>query len=167
MWRFVLVACAACTGAAPGDDTHGVDASSSDATYHGTLAMSKTVQFGGTPYCTYSITLKSLQLDVESAAGGEITSAMMQNLNIEAIVGTCQYTPTPPTAAKYTLDTSKPITNGTELTFKGDSGNATGVALTIDLVPAATGFTANATFHRTDQVDLLDWTVMTSLPIAE
>ncbi len=166
--------CASCApktgGSTPAVDAHGADGSIAQAvSYHGTLAAtSPPVQFGGTPFCMYSITLKSLDLSLAMQETGEVTAATMKNINVEAIVGTCQYTPTPPTAAMYTLASSKPISNGTELTFQGDPSNPTKVALTIDLVAAADSYMATAMFKRTDQADpLLAWVVTAKLNVSK
>lgn len=166
MWRLVLATMAACAPQTVGSAADAPPQQQASA-YHGTLAQSETVQFGGMPYCTYSMTLKSLALDLMVSAQNTVTSATMQNLNIEATVGTCQYAPTPPTTAKYAFAGNDPLVGGSSLTFDADPGNATGVALKVDLAPDGAGFTAMATFHRIDQVAALDWTVTATMSLAK
>lgn len=169
MWvAVVLASCSPSSGSHVTADAPLVDAPAAEIStvYHGTLDQTPPVTFGGGTFCTYSITLTSVAVDVTVRPTGEVSAATVQNLNVEGIVGTCPFTPTPPSIAKYTLSSAKPIPNGSTLELVGDPANEPKVALTIDMVAAGTHQAVTATFHRTDQDPVLNWSVTTQLTLA-
>ncbi|MEO8841171.1 MAG: hypothetical protein ABI591_03285 [Kofleriaceae bacterium] len=170
MRRSVAIVLASCS---PSSGQVAVDAALVDApvteastVYHGTLDQTAPVMFGGGTYCTYSITLTSLAIDVTVRPTGDVSAAAVQNLNVEGIVGACPYTPSPPTIATYMLASAKPIPNGTALELAGDPANTPKVTLTIDMLAAGVDQAVTATFHRTDQAAVLNWTVTAQLTLA-
>ncbi|HET9992771.1 MAG TPA: hypothetical protein VFQ65_29755 [Kofleriaceae bacterium] len=164
-----LGACSSSTGGTAGDDTTKTDAPAPEmsATYHGTLAMSQTVPFGGVTYCAYSITLRQIDATITMRPSGEVTGAMVQALNVEATVGSCPYQPQPPSIANYALDSAKLTPTGSTLQLAGAPANAPMVALTIDVSPSSSGQQAMMTFQRTDQTGELAWTVKPALALAK
>jgi len=171
-WFTLALTVAACSPstASTGDDGSATSDSStpdSSSTYHGTLAMSQTVPFGGVTYCAYSITLRQIDATITMRPSGEVTGAMVQALNVEAIVGSCPYQPQPPSIANYSLDSAKLTPTGSTLQLAGAPGNAPMVALTIDTSPNGAGQQAMMTFQRTDQTGELMWTVKPTLSLAK
>jgi hypothetical protein len=164
----VLASCSPSSGSQATTDATSVDAPATEAStvYHGTLDQTAPVNFGGGVYCTYSITLTSLAIDVTVRPTGEVSGASVQNLNVEGIVGTCPFTPSPPSIAKYTLASAKPIPNGATLELDGDPANAPKVTLTIDMIATGVHQAVTATFHRTDQAAVLNWSVTAQLTLA-
>lgn len=138
----------------------------STTTYRGHVDALAPVPFGMMPAsCTYTITFK--QLDVMIGLDGTTPkTGRVQNLNVEAVVGTCPYAPAPDVISIYALESVKAGTGGMELTFQADRANRTIASLIILLVKSATGYTAKMTFHRTDLASPLDWTVKTDLALA-
>jgi hypothetical protein len=168
MWvTLVLASCSPSSGSQVAADARPVDAPATESStvYHGMLDQTVPVTFGGGSFCTYSITLTSVTVDVTVRPTGEVSAATVQNLNVEGIVGTCPFAPTPPSIAKYTLSSAKPIPNGATLELAGDPANSPKVALTIDMVAAGTHQAVTATFHRTDQDAVLNWSVTTQLTL--
>ena len=170
IWVAILLAsCSSSNGGSQvTTDAKPIDAPTTEAStvYHGTLDHTALVDFGGGMYCTYSITLTSLAVDVTVRPTGEVSAAAVQNLNVEGIVGTCPYTPSPPSIAKYTLASAKPIPNGATLELAGDPANQPKVALTIDMTTTGVHQAVTATFHRTDQAGVLNWSVTAQLTLA-
>lgn len=170
MWRGLLIALVACSPSTGGTTTDaGKTADSATATesktYHGTLEMSPTVPFGGVVYCAYSITLRQLDVSITLRPSGEVTAATVQALNVEAVVGSCPYQPSPPSIAQYSLGTAKMIPNGSMLTLTGDAANSPMVALTITTAAAGDKQQAMLSFLRTDQSGELAWNVKVSVPL--
>jgi hypothetical protein len=126
--------------------------------------------FGGTPYCMYTITLDELELDLDLLPDGTPTSGHVQDVNVEAVVvSTTPDCPSttgviPPNTATYTL---QPATSKTHLTFAGATTNDPLADLIVDLTPLDAGtLDAQLTFHRSDQMPPLDWTVITTITLA-
>lgn len=150
-----------------------VDARPGDAgparNYSGLLDATTPVQFGGSPFCTYSITLKQLDLKLTVQASGEVTAGSVSNLNVEATVGECTVGVIPPKIARYTLESAKSGPGGTTLTFQSDALNEPQVALTGLVIFGNPTSTAMLNFKRGgDTVDpKLDWQVLATVSIKE
>lgn len=169
--RYLAVVALAACGSVNGKVTP--DASTADAadmsqptTYHAMLDHTDAVPFGGTPYCNYTITLEQLDVAIAIQASGRVSSATVQDLNVEGTLMMCPYPPSPPSIANYSLESSKPVSGGTELTFKGAAANAPAVALTAVLQPTGSIYSAHLGFMRTDQVSTLNWSVAVTLTLA-
>jgi hypothetical protein len=142
-------------------------------TYKGTMDQAPAKMFGGTlgtvTYCTYTMTLRQLNVDLGIVASSkQVTSGHVQNINVEAVVATmppCPYSPAPPVIANYTFKSATLGTTGMMLMFDGDPANATKVNLAINLSSSPTGYSAAMTFHRTDQGPPLDWSVPVTLAL--
>jgi hypothetical protein len=152
--------------AGAGSDSGGSDGGGVPTTYKGTLAQTTPVAFGGTPYCNYTITLKQLDFQLAILPSKQIVSGQAQALNVEATDATCPNGTIPAGIAKYTFAPAKPSPSGTTLVFTGNAANAPQATLSIDVVSAGTAYQANLGFHRTDSVALLNWTVITTIPLA-
>ena len=133
-------------------------------TLRGHLDATQPVTFGGGPrgFCTYTITLQQLDISLEVQASGSITAGQVQDLNVEAVVGTCTNGPIPPKIATYTFDTAKPGPGGMMLTFQAASTNVPTVALTATVAIVGAAATATLGFKRSGTADpVLDWSVVT------
>lgn len=169
MWRFTLGVLVGClqptTGAALDAAAGSADAALPQPTiaYHGTLAATAPVAFGGGMFCNYTITLKQLDI-VVSMQSVNVAAATVQALDVESTDTACPYTVMPPALQKYTLETAKPTPTGSTMTLSGDPANATAVALDVNTMSTTA---AQLTFHRTDQTGALAWTVTATVPLAK
>lgn len=130
------------------------------------VAQVPTVEFGGSPYCKYTITLRSLVVHF-AALGDQVDSATVQNDNAEAPVPPCDKGVIPVKRATYTLDTATRITNGFHLSFTNGPDNEPMVDLVADVTLSAGKYSAALTFHRSDIIAPLDWKVSTTLPLIQ
>ena len=125
--------------------------------------------YGGGPknFCTYTITLKQLEIDLDILPSKQVTSGRVQTLNVETTDASCPYPVIPANIASYTLASSTPLGGGESLVFQGAPDNAPTASLVATLAPAGTGYTAALTFHRTDTPEAaLTWTVATTVTLA-
>ena len=141
------------------------DTGAGDLAFHGTLASTATVAFGGSymdaNYCKYSVTLKNVSVDLV-VQGGQLVASAVKNQMVEAIVGTCNSNqPTIPTNLQtFALSTAATSTSGGfHAEYLSASGNQPKESLVVDLVKDGTGYTASATWHRIDLGKPFDWTV--------
>jgi hypothetical protein len=136
--------------------------------YKATMDQTPATPFGGAPYCSYTITLK--QLDVELGilpSSKQVTTGRVQDLNVEAVVPPCQYGPTPPSIATYTLaSATRSMNGGTTLTFQGDPANAPVVSLGGELTSAGSVYQAQLGFQRTDEPSPLNWSVLVTVTLS-
>jgi hypothetical protein len=160
----------ACGGVTPPADVDGsvtTDAPGGSAVpYRGHVDALAPVPFGMMPAsCDYTMTFK--QLDVVIGLDGTTPrSGRVQNLNVEAVIGSCPYPPAPDVISIYTFESVKAGAGGMELTFQADPTNRTVASLIVLLVKSATGYTAKMTFHRTDLASPFDWTVKADVAVA-
>jgi hypothetical protein len=136
------------------------------APYKGTQAETSPAMFGGTPYCNYTITLKQIEIDLSMLPSKQASSGRVQALNVEGTDASCPNGVIPPTIANYTLSASAPSSGGTTLTFQGAPDNQPQASLVANLTPTGTQYTAVLTFHRTDQIPQLNWTVQTTIVVS-
>ena len=163
---FVLVMAAGACGTVANDP---VDATvGMPVTYKGRLDQATPAMFGGGPmgYCTYTMTLKQLDVTIAIRPSGEVTSGRVQDLQVEAIVGTCMYAPAAASIANFNFVSATPSTNGMMLTFEGEATNATKASLVVNLSASGPTQTAAMVFHRTDLGAPLDWRVAVTVPLA-
>jgi hypothetical protein len=132
----------------------------------------------GTQYCKYTITLKQVDLQLAILPSGLVTSAHVQDLNVEAVVPSmppttpfvCSETnpgSIPANIAMYQLATATAGTGGTTLTFQGGASNAPPASLVVVLTKVGSLYSAKLTFHRNDGIDpIFEWTVATTVPLA-
>lgn len=164
------------TGAAdsgPPPDAGPVDATPPDAgpdsvRWTGTLATTKTVEFGGSPYCKYRVTLKQIEIDVTMKKTGEVVNALVKNVAVEESVPPCTFPPQPPNAHQYSLGSSKPAPTGLQLDFAPFATNKPKATLVMvgPLDGASPSATVSLEWHRTDQPAPLDWRVTAVVPVA-
>ena len=155
----VLTGACGTVGSEPGNET--------PITYKATLDQTPATPFGGSGYCSYTIVLK--QLDVELGilpSSKQVTTGRVQDLNVEAVVPTtppCPYGPADPSIATYTFASAMPSASDTTLTFQGTPANAPMVSLGIELTSAGSVYQARLGFQRTDVPSPLNWSVLTTV----
>lgn len=149
-------------------DAAPVDAGPDSVRWTGSLATTKAVEFGGSPYCKYEITLKQIEVDVTLTKTGEVVSAVVRNVATEASLPPCTYQPQAPSAHQYSFGSSKTSANkGLELTMTAASANKPKASLVVVGPLAGSSGVANVTleWHRTDQPAPLDWRVTATVPV--
>lgn len=134
--------------------------------YKGMLSATPALTFGGPPFCLYTITLQQLEVDLDVLPSGQASSGQVQALNVEGKDAACPNGVIPPTIASYTLSASTMGASGTMLTFQGAAANNPPVSLVAVLTPTGAQYTAVLTFHRTNQMTPLDWTVQTTIVLS-
>jgi len=134
--------------------------------YQGTLNETSAVPFGGGGFCNYTITLKQVEIDLDVLPSKQVSSGRVQALNVEVKEPACTFDDIPPNIANYTLSSSSPTSGGAMLTFQGAAHNAPMASLVVALTPTGTQYTAVLTFHRSDQMAPLDWTVQTTIVLS-
>jgi hypothetical protein len=162
-------ALAGACGAVPQDEP---DASSDSqplpgtTTYKGTVQASMAAPFGGVEdYCSYTMTLRQIELELKISTTGVVTGGSAQNLTEEKIVGTCQYAPAGPTIQKFTFKSATPVGATTMVVMEGAVTNAPKASLGITLTQSSGAFQAAARWTRTDQVPQLTWTVTSNVTL--
>ena len=163
---FVVVMAASACGTVAANEP--MDAPGTPVTYKGRIDKTTAVMFGGGPmgYCTYTMSLQQLSVEIGIRPSGEVTTGHVQALNVEAIVGTCMYAPAPASIANYNFVSATPSANGMMLTFEGEATNATKASLVVNLSSSGPTQTAAMIFHRTDLGAPLDWRVAVTVPLA-
>jgi hypothetical protein len=148
------------------------DASPTPRAYKGTTDMVPAVTFGGLPYCTYTITLKQLEVEIGILPSGLVAAGQVQDLNVEAVVpSTTPNCPAdleviPPNIATYTMQSVAPSANGQTLTFQGGPSNMPPVDLTVELTTVGSAYQAKLGFHRNNVVPPLDWSVIATVSLS-
>ena len=154
-----------------------VDAGADDAAptpriYKGTMDTVPTVTFGGVPYCTYTITLKQLEVELGILPSGLVASGQVQDLNVEAVVpSTTPNCPAdleviPPNIATYAMQSVAASDNVQTLMFKGGASNMPPVDLTVELSSVGSAYQAKLGFHRNNVVPPLDWSVIATVSLS-
>ena len=134
--------------------------------FRGTTDELDAVTFGGSPYCTYHITLKQLQVDIGIAASGQVASGHVQALNVESVVPSTvpncppDYEVIAPNIAMYTLQSANTAGGTVTLSFQGATANNPPADLTIELTSVGSAYQAKLGFHRTNVDPPLDWSVI-------
>jgi len=157
---FVVVMVAGACGTVNGDDT---------TTYKGMLDQTPAMTFGGAPYCSYTIALKQLDVELEILPSEQVTAGKVQALNVEAVVPTtppCPYGPAGPTISNYTFASAMSSTSGMTLTFQGAATNTPVASLEVELLSVGSVYQARLGFHRTDVSSPLDWSVLATVPLS-
>ena len=163
----VLVATAACTNGIDSGPLTAPDAALTDqtaVTYEGTLDSVGPVAFGGPPdtACNYTQSMDHLVLDLLIKPNGAVIGGAMQNHNVEAVVGTCQFAPAAPSDVSYALANA----TADQLAFTGAADNHPQASLAIQLTQTAPHtYAAALTIHRTDLVGTFAWTVTANITL--
>lgn len=137
-----------------------------DQTFAGTLAKSKTVVFGGSPYCTYSMTLENIAIEVTFDGSGDVKAATVTNRAVERALFDCPNPAQPPSDHSYTLTSAYTTVTGTRLELAGAGTNSPRTSLVVNLETPNGAYEANMTWKRTDQAPSLNWTVAEKLLLA-
>jgi hypothetical protein len=134
-------------------------------TYRGAVSQTMPpVMFGGgpAPACTYTATLKQLDVQLGILPSGKVTSGQVQALYVEGVVTTCMYAPADPSIMNYTFASAAPSANGMTLSFQEKAGDHPGSSLAVALSSSGATYQAQLTFHRTDLGPPLTWTIVTT-----
>ncbi len=163
----------------PGDPGAGTDAAHPDTTivetdrgaqrYTGQLAMTSTVRFGGSPYCEYSVTLRSIVLDVTLHPTRGLTTMSIADTVDEAIVGTCPFPPAADSRQFFAFQGAQAANAAGAFvpTMQGQPSNSPMTEATVLVTPRTeTVVDASVRWERTDQGPPLKWVVTTSSPVA-
>ena len=144
----------------------------SSVTYTAMLDATPPVSFGAampTPtFCTYSITLRQLAIELGITPDGRITRGHVQDLNVEATTNVdCTLGVIPQNVAQYTYRSSKDGATGPTLLFEGDAPNEPPALLTIQLSAQDTAAPqAVLSFQRTQIAAPYNWVVTQTLTLA-
>jgi hypothetical protein len=159
----VAIVCAAACGEVARGPIDGAppDLPPSPRTYKGTVTETSPVQFGGPPHCMYTITLRQVEVELQILPSGQVTGGQVRTLNVEAIVGTCEFLPADPSVTDFTFTSAAPIATGMALAFQEEAGDKPGTALTGELWPNGSSYQVQLTFHRNDLGPPLDWMIIT------
>lgn len=139
--------------------------------YRGTLANTQTVPFGGSGFCDYTVVLQNVELDVVLREASELAAMSIEDTMTEAVVGSCPYTPEPPSRQVFSHDSKRAVpTNAdgnVEPMLTGATANRPMTkALALVTVQNASALSATVRWERTDQGPPLKWIVATTAPIA-
>lgn len=142
------------------------DAAGQATVYRGHVDALPPVPFGKMPAtCDYTMTFQQLDVSL-TLQNGMPVAGRVQNLNVEKIVGTCQFSPAPDVISNYNFESAKTGASGLEVTFQPDAMNRTIASLVVLLLSKDGAYTARMTFHRTDLGTPFDWTVKADVPLA-
>jgi hypothetical protein len=144
---------------APANDARIVNPASGEWTGAGAQAG---VTFGGSPFCTYNVSMQNLNLKVSIDDNGNINSATLTGTMIETTVGGCPYAPI----------------GSKSHTYSG-GGSVEGKTISLELNPASTNapralasfrgqiingrLNGNLTLHRINAAGNLAWTVQSAV----
>ena len=144
---------------APANDARVVNPASGEWTGAGAQAGAT---FGGSPYCTYNVSMQNLNLKVSIDENGNINSAMLTGTMVETTVGDCPYAPIGSKSHSYS-----------------GGGSVEGKTISLELNPASTNMphalasfrgqiingrlNGTLTLHRTNIGGNLAWTVQSAV----
>jgi hypothetical protein len=136
----------------------------------GNLGMTNTVQFGGSPYCNYSVTLKNVVLDVTLHPTHGLTTMSVADTMVEATDMACPFPPAAMSRQFFAHDGGPQLANGSGSfvpVLDGQSTNAPMTAATVVVTPMNPNvIVSTVRWERTDQGPPLKWVVMPSVAIA-
>ena len=168
------LALALCTVGCGQVASHPIDAGPADApntvTYHGTLAATQPVNYGGKPYCNYSLVLQQVSLElvlIPSDTATMVVSGHAEALNVESKDAACTLGVIPTNIARYNFAPAAPVSGATALSFIGDAANQPPATLSVQLMQAGSVYQANLGFRRSDNVDAsLVWSVLATVSLS-
>ena len=138
--------------------------------YRGTLAATSAVPFGGGTFCSYSVVLNNVDVDVALRNGDELQAMSIEDTMTESIVGTCPYTAEPPNRQMFSHNSERPVKtnpdNRVDPTLVGLAANRPMTsALSTVTVQTDGSLAATIRWERTDQTPPLKWIIATTAPI--
>jgi hypothetical protein len=134
--------------------------------YRGMLNDIAPVTFGGGKFCTYSITLRQIDVQVTMQPSGQVIGAEARNLNVETAVPPCVLHPLDPSIAAYTLASATTTPEELVIALRPAPTNRPMGTLQLRLVKTGDAYLAHFEYHRTDQAPPLDWSVAGSLALS-
>lgn len=154
---------AGCGEIPPASPDAGPDAPPGSTVYRGILAATGTFPFGGSPYCSYTMTLRDLEAELALSTTGAIVGGTAQAISVEATVPPCPNPPIPPRLLKFTFGSSTALGGAFMVVMNGAATNDPKASLTMTVIPAAGALSAASRWTRTDQPAPLDWSVTANL----
>ena len=157
---------AASESAAPPVDAAPADAGPLARRFTGTLAASAPASFGGSPYCSYKMTLKQIDIDLTLSEAGLATSGLVKDIAFEEAVPPCPNAAMAPTMNQYSLARSSKLASGAlHVELTGFAQNRPTTTLVVEGTFTSDHVSATAEWHRTDQNPPLDWRVKATVPL--
>lgn len=157
----LVAACGVVRDPEPGTPGDGMPA-----IYRGMLSELAPVTFGGGQFCTYTIALHQIDIQIMVQPSGRVTDAEAQNLNIETAVPPCPFDSLDPSIATYTFASATTTSEGILVILDPAPTNIPIGALTLRLERSGDAYLASFRYHRTDQAPPLDWAVSGSLVLS-
>jgi hypothetical protein len=130
----------------------------SDVVWTGTLARVTPAEFGGAPYCPYSITFENVRVSVTLDGDGKVKAAEVNALVKEGTTPDCPNATIPPHEHTYRYATASPSLTA-DIPLAALSTNKPRAEGVLTTTAVTGGVRAKIRFHRVDQVAPLDWTV--------
>jgi hypothetical protein len=123
---------------------------------------SATLDFGGPPYCRYSVLMKDIVLSVSIDASGQVEAATVDAVMIENAIPPCRFAPIGENRHRYSGTGS---TNGTEveLQLAAAAGNDPQAAAVFKGVQSQGRLVGQLVFRRLGRTGNLAWTVSASM----
>ncbi len=153
-------------GGSEGDALSPADAGAGATTYKGTLAETKTVTFGGEPFCEYTMTLKDVEIEIAALDSGDVIGAAVKDTAVETSVPPCPHPPMATSMQRFALTTVTKTASGATLAFEGASTNRPETSLVIDLTRVGVTYEASVGWKRSDQTPPLVWEVTAKVTLA-
>lgn len=178
--RSLVALTAAMLGCSPGIEgnggPNGVDAATPNngdkpefLRYRGTLGATQSIPFGGMGFCTYSVLLQNVDVDVVLRAGEELAAMSIEDTMAETVVGSCPYTAEPPSRQMFSHDSARPVPataeGRVEPTLAGITANRPMTNATALVTVEGGTVQATARWERVDQGPPLKWIISTTAPI--
>jgi hypothetical protein len=116
-------------------------------------------QFGGAPYCKYSVTLKNPQITATADERGSIASASLALIMVEDVVPPCQFAPLGTKRHNYTGSGAIDGTGAVSLSFVPANDNMPKATATFSGTIVDGRLVGTLSVRRSDQSGNLAWTV--------
>lgn len=134
--------------------------------FTGTLVASPPASFGGSPYCSYKMTLKQIDIDLTLNEAGLATSGLVKDIAFEEAVPPCPNAAMAATMNEYSLARSSKLATGAlHVELTGFAQNRPSTTLVVEGIFTTDHVSAVAEWHRTDQNPPLDWRVKATVPL--
>ena len=142
--------------------------------FRGGVGGTPWVDFGGTPYCRYRVTMRDVVVDLLARrpidGPADIVDLRVTSEMAEGLAEPCEgIVPAAPQPHGYTHRRGDVVTRADdgalELRPAGHARNGPPARLAVRLRPAAEGVVTALRWHRTDQAPPLDWDVVAELTL--
>jgi hypothetical protein len=137
--------------------------------WSGSVAATAVVEFGGPPYCYYTVQLTNIASSVQVNAG-TVSAARVTALHTEQAIRGCPYAPLAPQTHTYTLNSATVTDHHVAIRYDAAPANAPTAALDFVGDISADGHSIAGTFtwQRVDQASApnLEWRVTADMTMA-